>query len=459
MAYNVPIGNWTTYVKDIIQGQETSDYIIGQNGGGDPAYGCYKNFTATYQCGNGPTKNVGITGDKVEAGGQTIKFDCSAENKICGGFVLTLGDDGNLVLTDSTKTIVWQSNTNVTGLALDEFKASNGKYGRNYLLPGEFLKIGEFMGSPSGNCYLMMVGNKTDCTQNGLQLLYNKLNCTYNSTTNEGYGNDDTANGLFSIRKTNISNLGKVNYIDEQKIVHEYPTDMTTLSQTYTFLGNYDSPGNDLSQVENTTAENCKKSCNENEQCYGALFNTETNTCYLKNANMYPNPNGTRLPSAPMEMYVRNKDVKNHFSCAKEVETGYSSDWELLPMGDKMTMDTLCNLGAVTKDEQQELLQKNNELTKSSTRMQGKLTSIQKEYNTLQNSFVTNTQTMKKNMNNYMNNNKKITTNANNFENMKGMEEFTHLNMNSQYLKYFLFSGLAIILSMATIKILRNNNA
>ena len=60
-------------------------------------------------------------------------------------------------------------------------------------------------------------------------------------------------------------------------------------------------------------------------------------------------------------------------------------------------------------------------------------------------------------MNNYNKNHKKITKNANNFENMKGMEEFTHLNMNSQYLKYFLFSGLAIILSIATIKILRNN--
>ena len=151
MAYNVPLGNWTKYIKDQVHGEVTKNYVVAHEGASDPAYGCYKNFTTTYQCGNGPTKTLNILGDKIEAGGQSLLFDCSEENKEC--YVkLTLNDDGNLVLTDHLNTIIWQSNTKSTGLALDKYKAANGKYGRNYLLAGETLKSGEFIGSPSGNC-------------------------------------------------------------------------------------------------------------------------------------------------------------------------------------------------------------------------------------------------------------------------------------------------------------------
>jgi len=182
----VDIGNWTTYVKDAVKGKVSTNYTIS---GPDPAFGCLKDFTASYRCGSFPnTKNISIPG---EAGGQTALFDCTDENKKCKGFRLTLGDDGNLVLTDYENKQIWTSNTRQTGLALDEFKAKNSKYGRNYLLPGETLYLGEFIGSPSGNCYLMM--DKTP-EGNGMQLKYSVLNCNESQ-----YGFDSNTIGLFSL--------------------------------------------------------------------------------------------------------------------------------------------------------------------------------------------------------------------------------------------------------------------
>ena len=52
-------------------------------------------------------------------------------------------------LTGLDNGIIWQSNTTKTGVALDKYKAVNGKYKRNYLLAGEFLEENEFIGSCS----------------------------------------------------------------------------------------------------------------------------------------------------------------------------------------------------------------------------------------------------------------------------------------------------------------------
>jgi len=190
----VSVGNWSQYVQNFVQGKETASYIIN---GPDPAYACKKDFNATYRCGNlTNNKTINIAG---EAGGQTALFDCTNENNMCKGFRLTLGDDGNLSLTDSNNKQIWTSNTSKTGIALDDFSAKKGKYGRNYLLAGESLNLGEFMGSPSGNCYLIMNASSQG---NGLQLNYTVSNCD-----DSQIGNDDTTNGLFSLAKSAYNEL------------------------------------------------------------------------------------------------------------------------------------------------------------------------------------------------------------------------------------------------------------
>ena len=188
-------GNWTPVIQSVVKGKTSATYNIGQNNSDqDPAVGCLKDFTSTYQCGNiDETKTINIPG---EARGKPAIFDCS---KACKGFRLTLGDNGNLTLTDIENKQLWTSNTSKIGLVLERFNAKNGKYGRNYLLSGETLNLGEFIGSPSGNCYLIM--EKTP-EGNSLQLNYSVLNCTDNQ-----FGNDEMTNGLFSLAKSAYNEL------------------------------------------------------------------------------------------------------------------------------------------------------------------------------------------------------------------------------------------------------------
>lgn len=449
MAYNVSIGNWTQYTKDAIGNQEVGNYIVGSNGGADPAYGCYKNFTSNYQCGNGPIKTVSILGDRVEAGGQNIKFDCSEENKICSGFRLTLGDDGNLTLTNSTGNTVWTSNTFSVGLALDEFKASRGRYGRNYLMAGEFLRTGEFMGSPSGNCYLMMVGNSADCTQNGLQLLYNMLNC--NMKNDPKYGNDTTANGLYSIKKTNISNVGKVGYIDENNQMHEYTPDMIEQGNSYAFVGKYDSTGNDISQIQNASLDQCIAGCNDNTDCNG--FVLYGGMCSLKNSNMFPK--GMRTPNKDAELYVREKNVKNHFSCSKVIDSGYASKWDTLPIADKMTMDTLCNLGAFTKAELTDVEAQTADIYNMASKMQTQLNKTTSNHRAIDAAFDESETTLRNNLSKATDAYKRIVKNNATLGNMTAMSADSKLNMSSQNIKYFLWANLAIVIAILSIKFIR----
>lgn len=450
MAYNVPIGNWSDYVKESVHGEITSTFIPYAVGRPDPAYGCYKDFSATYQCGNGPTKTIHNGGYRIETGGMPAVFDCSEENKECKGFKLTLSDDGNLTLTNYLNNTLWQSKTNKTGLALDQYKASNGKYGRNYLLAGETLKTGEFIGSPSGNCFLIMTENKNDCTDNGLQLSYHEVNCNINDPINK-HGNDNTANGLYTIKKHNINNVGKVGYIDENKKIHEYSSDMVSPGTTYTFLGNYDTTGKNISEIKNSNLDKCIINCNSNNNCNG--FVLKDNTCFLKDSSMFPK--GVRNYSSNSELYIRNKQVKNNYSCSKIIDSSYASEWDLLSPGEKMSMDTLCALGAYTNDDLTNMESQRDLLTNFANKMQNKYNDIINEKSQVDNKFSDNINKLSKDIKDYSSLYQTIRKNTSSLNNLIALSDDSKLNNLSQKKKLFLWSNLAIIIAIITIKLLK----
>ena len=567
MGSTVPIGNWTPYVNAVINGKESASFIIGKSGGGtvDPAVGCKKRFTSTYQCGTGLAKAVTI---EPEAWGQAALFDCTAENKMCSEFRLTLGDDGNIVVTDSNNAILWSSNTTKTGLALPQYSAKNSKNGRNYLLAGESLNVGEFVGSPSGNCYLMMVSGV------GLQLLYNMSGCTM-TDENTGTSSDENSYATYSIPQVNISNVGKVGYIGANSNIHEYPSELLSQGTTYSLLGNYDSPGNTIKQITNvpqttnvehldnigksltwqasntyaqskggrlaTMAEliayiakkggallpgqdqwvavtngyngandwievgdsahppgisqtqdfgsnawwynpgtnptwnfyvfwimadtvpgmstsktplldQCKQACNELDNCTGFVSNSDT--CSLKNSGMFPN--GLRQANDGLELYTRSKTVKNNNSCNKAVEDSTVTNWELYPIGEKMSMDTLCGLGAITEQEQKEMAAKYSNLYGVTSVLDNKLQGLTNEKSKINRSMERTSGKLKSDMNNYKKVWQQADTNVVNAENISGMLVDTDLNMVSQNYKHLLWSILAIMLIMGGIRMTRN---
>jgi len=588
MTHNIAIGNWSPYVQSEINGKESASFIVGRSGGGttDPAYGCKKRFTATYQCGTGAPKEVNIA---PEAWGQAGLFDCTAEAKLCAGFRLTLGDDGNMIVTNSNNSTIWSSNTTKTGLALPQFSAKKGKYGRNYLLAGEVLNVGEFIGSPTGNCYLMMVKDT------GLQLKYNMSSCTAT-----GESTDENAYATYSIPPVNIANVGKVGYVSNNGELHEYPASMIEQGTSYDLLGKYDSVGNDIKQM-NGSVDQCKKTCNDLKECYGfvhksakqssggvqyvkihypegraeciqisqlAIYSNGVNvakgkpvsaanvysdtngttspnyavdgtlsqknypnlyhssckvgdfwmldlereypiekvvyynrgdygadrangmlvelmdgakkvlktltltadtvqtfdvalgsmatveTCSLKNAGMYPS--GLRQPNDDYELYTRSKIVKNNNSCNKAIEQTTVSNWELLPMGEKMTMDTLCSLGAITEKERRELENKHTNLSGIASILDTKLQGLNQEKAKIDKSMQVNKSKLSTDIGSYTDVwNKSDNYNAND-DNINAMVDDTDLNMVSQNYKHLIWTILAILFIIGAIKITRN---
>ncbi|NBQ48002.1 MAG: hypothetical protein EBU33_06065, partial [Sphingobacteriia bacterium] len=100
-------------------------------------------------------------------------------------------------------------------------------------------------------------------------------------------------------------------------------------------------------------------------------------TCSLKNAGMYPS--GLRQPNDDFELYTRGKLVKNNNSCNKAIESTTVTNWELFPMGDKMTMDTLCSLGAITEKERKDLENKHTNLSGIASVLDTKLQGLTQE--------------------------------------------------------------------------------
>lgn len=442
----VPIGNWTQYIKNALTGKNNFiKFLIGKSGGGldDPTESdCNKSFNASYQCGNGTTKLINIEKD---ARGQTVVFDCTKESEICNGVRLTIGDDGNLVMSNSNGEQIWTSNTNKTGIPLDKYKAVNSKYKRNYLKSGEILQLGEFIGSPSGNCYLQMV--KKQNGNAGLELRYEVTECS----ESDGKSDSKYSNLLYSVPKVNTQSLTKVGYVDNDSNLHEYPNDMVSYGNNYYLMGNYTNKGNDINTIENSTMEQCREKCNTNDNCAGFVFNNIDKTCKTKSSGMFPLSN--RVPDKNSELYVRSKSVANNASCTKAVNSSTSMEWELYPANVKMSPDTLCNLGLIVKDEKQFLDAANKDLRELSNTLEDKIKKLSKEDKKLVSDLGYNVDKLKNDLNEY-NNVYKVAENKNNeFDRAIAMYEDTNLDMISENYQYLLWTILAIIIIIGSIRI------
>ena len=199
MTYYVPDGNWTSNVANSLGNNSVDVLTFTPNVDAmDPAVACEKGFEATYKCGlSTSAKTISIN---KPADGKTARFDCAAESTACNDLKLTLTDDGKLTLTNLSGTKpLWDSVTafgangafpatqapiavaanagNGTPNSAVDVGVGGGpgrRYKDNFLLSGQFLESGQWIGSPTGTCRLMM---GTSQTPNSLQVVRSVPNC------------------------------------------------------------------------------------------------------------------------------------------------------------------------------------------------------------------------------------------------------------------------------------------
>ena len=125
-------------------------------------------------------------------------------------------------------------------------------------------------------------------------------------------------------------------------------------------------------------------------------------------------------------------------------------------MSTKMSIDTLCELGAITEQERNVSNTKLKDLNKATDVMSKKLNSITSVNNALNESFDSAKKGLTKNINDYGKMRRKIINNDKAITNIIGMSDDSELNMTSQNIKYFLYANLAIIIAIASIRLMRS---
>ena len=425
------------------------------SGAEDPAYGCAKNFTATYHCGSNTTDSKSISIDP-EAYGHVALLNCESEVLKCIGGTLYIEDDGNATMKNSSGSIIWQSNTNTTGLALPEYSAANTKYKRNYIKAGEFLRVNEMVGSPSGNCYLQCGswGGKLNLMIGYQVLACNKPGQEPPPKSYGEYGFISSSQGATYKMEQGVQNhnlQGTVGYSDNNMIAHKYPDNLISLGTEYINLGNWNTPAApNVAHLENTDLESCKEACNERNDCYG-IVHSGGNNCWLKDKSNYPG-NLKRVPDTNAELYVRSMKVTNSGSCSKNVVPTFGQTYSNMPQGSNMTKTMLCQLGEATATQLKVVSAKERELVNQLTNVSAEIKKLNSQNARLDKDMLKALKQMEKESELYEKTLKKIQKEKEQLQNSEAMEESSNLDMISSNMHFIAWTAVAALAVGAGIK-------
>ena len=473
MSYYVEPNNWTKHIPNTITSDNGSYLFPISVDQDDPAVGCLKEFRAKYRCGrnDGPMKSVRVA---KEANGREAKFNCSKEYELCNSVKLVLDNDGRLTLMDGENKELWtnkKDNLNIPeSITVDEYKAENGKTGENFLKSGEFLEIDEWIGSPNGKYRLIMAGEGVN---KQLQVIYNKLAC------DKGIGPDEDASSLYTIPISDKTNLGKLGFINREGQLQVYGDGMTGYSSKYTHMGEYNLTGSNLNFEENVaTLEDCESKCSEfnaisdtdentdigslsssSDQCAGFVYKGDEQKCFLKAKEvLYGENSEKRIINDNYQYYLRTKSINDSdISCPSKVgdyRFGITTDWPS-ENGDAMTPSTKCGLANYTEAERTALDGKYNKLHDdiSNEGVVERINELDAKHNTLTGRLNSVKKLLKNTFSDLTNSRKDLKDwSGDQLKQLNAMNEDRDLNMMSENYKHIMWSILAIVIIIGTIK-------
>ena len=457
--HSVSIGNWTNYIKkrrtQYSMNSPYMTFLIGSpraSGGGgtqDPAPGCRKTFQSDYKCGNGETKSSSVD---AESRGRWAYFNCYTENYRCNNYKLILTDGGNIQFKSGNR-VIWESNTNKVGIYLSKYSAKKGKYRRNYIIPGEYLEENEFIGSPSGNCYIIM-------TRNGLQLCYETFECKVNNEL-IGYGDTSNSYTLYEISKEDPDNIQNTGYVSYDGTLTEHIESFTTLeglqnAAPYLDIGNHNSTDNSLTigKFDGLSNADCKIKCDQNNNCGGYFFSNNThNGCELKNHRIKQQRYRTEDSSG--WLYIKADLPKENNRHNTRITDTTGVDWDKYNLDNNSDIKRLTEMGLITQDEIKVLSRSKNELTKSNNKFSKAINKLSIEDAEISLETKEDIKRFKKNISEYKtldDNSKDIKTKIYNLNAMKIDSELQLIKDNKEYLLWTIATIVVVIASMKIVK-------
>ena len=337
--------------------------------GNDPCYGCSKDYSITYQCGeNTESKTINVP---ASADGQPISLDCATSFGDCfwGIAINDLGEikvlqnfwgSGNTIELTSSMTVPSFTdqysgklvpNTDILQNAnwkkvverqiIFTIQYNNQTY--NVFISGyHAMYSGEILVSPSGTCY-MEIGANGYLTMN-----YFVESTTCNSGSGNYIGVVNNVPGTFLggqkapnqyavneiVTKPFLQNYGKKGYIDDNLVLHEYPENMLP---SYNEMSNVSVGGNSkkIGTENATSVKQCMIKCGGNNECN--FFDFDGKQCN------YYNIVGNTGASSGTTFYSKVAASETNDSCPFMNTTKIStSDWEYYVKGEMMTPTTNC---------------------------------------------------------------------------------------------------------------------
>ena len=267
-------------------------------------------------------------------GGRTGAWDFYTKRRSPTKSFLIVQNDGNVVLYKGTgpadnQGVLFSFRTNQRiwqekYLKKNQTWLNRRKYGRSYITQDEYLSRGQFIASDNGLhvLYLWWDGN--------ILIGSNYTRCRESEGVQVG---GSWANDVYTIPKSNVRNLGKAFYKNEDGYKYAYMQKDIRFGTTYK-LGrkNWNTWHNDLGWQWVKTVEQAKAVCNTDPRCAGFVYERVSdypwithgwNRVWKKSKNMWPYGENGRVWSgkhAYCDVYLRDVKLNNNYSCNDDID-------------------------------------------------------------------------------------------------------------------------------------------
>jgi hypothetical protein len=274
-------------------------------------------------------------------------------------------------------------------------------------------------------------------------------------------------------RRSYAGNFGKLAHLTDDGMRKNYDK-MVVPGNTYTFIDNFmmDKNKHINAPISGTNAiSNCEIACNKNSNCGGFYYDGES--CFLKSrADMFP----TALRQLVIDndsntyqgIYIRDPSInKLNPSCESTIHDVRTNQFHFYPKntssngGSNMTPQTLCNLAGLVKTEKSQIKKDNKQLNTTTTKLINEMKHLSKMENkflkeklqseNLFDNLLKEYNHMYKQIINFIGDGNK------NDGTLGGMVEDSDYKLVTSNYRYVLWSILAIIVIIGSIKISRKN--
>lgn len=258
----------------------------------------------------------------------------------------------------------------------------------------------------------------------------------------------------YTISGANRSNLGKTYHVTDDLKTKMYPDNLLTSDgDSFEFAGNFDSGGNDIVSGTGLSLEQVKAKCINTPGAAGFVMSND-GTYHIKNNKMWPV--GNRQMNSNLQLYVRNKTVKNNKSCSnivnfstQEQSVGYMNT------GEMMSPNTLCSLGIISDRDMELVKSQYAKLQSILSTMRTKIDEISKEDSSMNEQLMNEYNLLQINLNKYEKTYKEIRDVHRLSKHTSALYEDSTLQMNSRSSKFIIWSILALSTAYITMKYIR----